>query len=157
MEWATVVGTAMGAVIGMGSTLLAERVRWRRSLGEQERSELRAAYARYLDAATLARDAVSLASRSLALAPEARAEQARPAIQDNAVYARQYELELVAPAEVVTKARAATRALGDYRDVVMAGATYETAECAEARRAFRAARQDIMDAMRTTLDRARGR
>ncbi|MFD9791084.1 hypothetical protein ACFWXK_09040 [Streptomyces sp. NPDC059070] len=126
-------------------------------MGEQERSELRTAYARYLDAATLARDAISLASRSLTAAPEDRAEQARPAIQDNAVYARQYELELVAPAEVVTRARAATRALGDYRDAVMAGATYETPGCAEARRAFRAARQEIMDAMRATLDRGRGR
>ncbi|MBD0741928.1 hypothetical protein [Streptomyces sp. CBMA152] len=91
MEWATVVATAMGALIGMGSTLLAERTRWRRNLGEQERGELRTAYARYLEAATLARDAISLASRSVGLASEERAELARPALQD--VYARHYELE----------------------------------------------------------------
>ncbi|MFK8909858.1 hypothetical protein [Streptomyces sp. YS-3] len=155
MEWATVVGTALGALIGMGSTLFAERVRWRRNLGEHERAELRTAYARYLDAATLARDAISLASRNLGLASGERAGLARSAIQDNVVYARQYELELVAPAEVVTKAREATKALGRYRDVVMGGATYETPECAEARRAFRRAREAIMDAMRVTLDRGR--
>ncbi|GAA0598117.1 hypothetical protein GCM10010394_29610 [Streptomyces crystallinus] len=149
------VGTALGALIGMGGTLFAERARWRRNLGEQERGELRTAYARYLDAATLARDAISLASRNVDLEPGERAELARSAIHDNAVYARQYELELVAPAEVVTKAREATKALGVYRDAVMAGATYETAECAGARRAFRGVRQSTMDAMRVTLDRAR--
>ncbi|MEU6775600.1 hypothetical protein [Streptomyces sp. NPDC046759] len=44
MEWTTLAGTGLGAVVGVGSTLLADRVRWRRETGERDRRERRDVY-----------------------------------------------------------------------------------------------------------------
>ncbi|MFF7748489.1 hypothetical protein ACFZCP_04375 [Streptomyces sp. NPDC007971] len=44
MEWTTLAGTGLGAAVGVGSTLLADRVRWRRETSERTRRERRDAY-----------------------------------------------------------------------------------------------------------------
>ncbi|MEU6259109.1 hypothetical protein [Streptomyces sp. NPDC047043] len=44
MEWTTLAGTGIGAVIGVGSTLLADRVRWRRDAAERNHRERRDIY-----------------------------------------------------------------------------------------------------------------
>ncbi|MEU7304543.1 hypothetical protein AB0950_25760 [Streptomyces sp. NPDC007189] len=44
MEWTTLAATGLGAVVGVGSTLLADRVRWRRETGERDRRERRDLY-----------------------------------------------------------------------------------------------------------------
>ncbi|MGW2519950.1 hypothetical protein ACWC09_23615 [Streptomyces sp. NPDC001617] len=43
VEWTTLAGTGLGALIGVGSTLVADRVRWRRESavrGHQERKDI---------------------------------------------------------------------------------------------------------------------
>ncbi|MFH8581851.1 hypothetical protein [Streptomyces zaomyceticus] len=32
MEWMTLAGTGLGAVLGVGATLLGEQIRWRRTV-----------------------------------------------------------------------------------------------------------------------------
>ncbi|MFJ9816821.1 hypothetical protein ACIRU3_16370 [Streptomyces sp. NPDC101151] len=44
MEWTTLAGTGLGAVVGVGSTLLADRVRRRRETDERARRERRDAH-----------------------------------------------------------------------------------------------------------------
>ncbi|MGW0574612.1 hypothetical protein ACWD25_01300 [Streptomyces sp. NPDC002920] len=44
MEWSTLAATGLGALVGVGSTLLADRVRWRRDLVERTRQERREIY-----------------------------------------------------------------------------------------------------------------
>jgi hypothetical protein len=44
VEWTTLAATGLGAVVGVGSTLLADRVRWRRETGERDRRERRDLY-----------------------------------------------------------------------------------------------------------------
>ncbi len=44
MDWTTLAGTGLGAVVGVGATLLADRVRWRRETGERDRRERRDLY-----------------------------------------------------------------------------------------------------------------
>ncbi|WP_367322265.1 hypothetical protein [Streptomyces sp. HUAS ZL42] len=44
MEWATLAATGLGALVGVGSTLLADRMRWRRDLAERNRQERKAIY-----------------------------------------------------------------------------------------------------------------
>lgn len=44
MDWGTLAGTALGALVGVGSTLLADRVRWRRETTDRGRRERRDIY-----------------------------------------------------------------------------------------------------------------
>lgn len=37
MDWTTLAGTALGTLVGVGSTLLANRARWRRDLADRNR------------------------------------------------------------------------------------------------------------------------
>ncbi|WP_406444204.1 hypothetical protein OHB14_35320 [Streptomyces sp. NBC_01613] len=44
MEWMTLAGTGVGALVGVGSTLLADRARWRPDLAERTRQERKQIY-----------------------------------------------------------------------------------------------------------------
>ncbi|MFI7504232.1 hypothetical protein ACIBVL_38295 [Streptomyces sp. NPDC049687] len=44
MEWTTLAATGLGALVGVGSTLLADRVRWRRERAERTRQERKEIY-----------------------------------------------------------------------------------------------------------------
>ncbi|MCH5674696.1 hypothetical protein [Streptomyces gilvus] len=44
MEWTTLAGTGLGALIGVGSTLLADRVRWRRDAADRDQRDRRDIY-----------------------------------------------------------------------------------------------------------------
>lgn len=153
MEWTALVATLVGALIGVGSTLATDRARWRRETGERDRETLRTVSAQFLEALTEARDTISDASRSGHLPADERAELARAATLTHGVHAKQYQLELLAAPEVGRIARDASYRLLLYRDVVVAGHLRDDPECAEARRAFREARQSLMTAMRTALAR----
>ncbi|MEU1890410.1 hypothetical protein [Streptomyces pristinaespiralis] len=150
MDWTVLLTTGFGAVIGVGSTLLADQVRWRRDTEDRDREALRSAYAQYLEALTAARDAISQASL---IDSGDEPEVARTAFLDHGVYIQQYQLELIAPEQVVGKAKAAAHALAEYRDVVVSGSRRADVECTAARRAFRQSREQLMDAMRQALAR----
>ncbi|MGI5455835.1 hypothetical protein ACQEWB_22170 [Streptomyces sp. CA-249302] len=62
MNWTTLAGTALGALIGVGSTLLADRVRWRRDAGERNRQERRDIYVGCLTKYRLAYEAMHSAA-----------------------------------------------------------------------------------------------
>ncbi|MEV6160331.1 hypothetical protein AB0L71_00100 [Streptomyces sp. NPDC052052] len=153
MDWTALIATLVGAVIGVGSTLTTDRVRWRRDTGERDRETLRTVYAQFLEALTGARDAISDASRSGHLPADERVELARAGILANGVHAKQYQLELLATPEVARFATDAAYQLLLYRDAVVAGHLRDDPECTEARRAFREARQKLMAAMRSALTR----
>ncbi|AWK11427.1 hypothetical protein SSP531S_29000 [Streptomyces spongiicola] len=153
MEWTALVGTVVGAAIGVCSTLVADRVRWRRDTGERDRETLRTVSAQFLEALTGARDAISDASRSGHLPVDERAELARASILAHGVHAKQYQLELVATPEVGRVAGDTAYRLLLYRDAVAAGHLRDDLECATARRAFRDARRELMTAMRSSLAR----
>ncbi|MER6502554.1 hypothetical protein ABT218_25050 [Streptomyces sp. NPDC001455] len=151
MEWTTLVSTVLGAIVGVGSTLLADRVRWRRDVGERDRETLWSSYVQFLEALTHARDVISEASRA---SDSSQQEQVQKALLEHGVHAKQYQVELLAPPQVVLKARDAGYKLALYRDAVVAGARREDPECAEARRVFRAAREELMEAMRLAVVRS---
>ncbi|MFC8914425.1 hypothetical protein ACFT5C_01525 [Streptomyces sp. NPDC057116] len=150
MEWTALISTALGAVIGVGSTLLADRLRWKRDTGERERETLHATYAQFLEALTLARDLISHASRDPTAAEENR-RSVTTALLDHGVHVKQYQLELLAPPQVVAKARDAADKLAAYRDVVAEGGRRDDPACTKARRAFRSSRQELMEAMRAAV------
>ncbi|MFJ5865547.1 hypothetical protein ACIQEY_14170 [Streptomyces parvus] len=151
MEWTALAATVVGAVIGVGSTLVTDRVSWRRDTRERDRETLRTVAAQFLEALTEARDAISDASRSEHLPVAERAQLARAGTSAQGVHAKQYQLELLATPEVAESARDASYRLLLYRDAVVAGHLRDDPECTQARRAFREARQKLMTAMRSSL------
>ncbi|MFE6339002.1 hypothetical protein ACFVOK_38295 [Streptomyces sp. NPDC057798] len=153
MQWTAIVATAIGAVIGVVSTLTADHVRWRRDLSERDRDALRTSYAQYVEALTQARDEITQTSRAPGLTAEERADSVRTVIGRHGVYARQHQLELTAPVKVVRLAINAANELAGYRDSVINGFMREDPECVEARRAYREARYRLIDAMRFSLER----
>ncbi|MGN9760774.1 hypothetical protein [Streptomyces sp. SD31] len=44
MDWTPLAGTALGTLVGVGSTLLADRARWRRDLSDRTRQERKQIY-----------------------------------------------------------------------------------------------------------------
>ncbi|MFJ7077886.1 hypothetical protein [Streptomyces sp. NPDC098781] len=62
MDWTTLAATALGALVGVGSTLFADRVRWRRDLADRTRQERRQIYVTVLTKYRLAYEAMHTAA-----------------------------------------------------------------------------------------------
>ncbi|PKW07782.1 hypothetical protein SAMN05428944_5139 [Streptomyces sp. 1222.5] len=122
MDWTTPVSTLIGALVGVGSTLLSESVRARRDRGNQSHQLRRQLYARYLEALTSTdSDLQLLAVRERAPVAEA---DLRAAWRGHSLLALHYEIGLVAPPPVTGAADTAYRALRAARNaLVAAGAT----------------------------------
>lgn len=54
MDWGTLAGAALGGLLGAGSTIMADRFRWKRDYVTQEHGGRRELYSRYLAALSLA-------------------------------------------------------------------------------------------------------
>lgn len=62
MDWTTLAGTALGALVGVGSTLLADRVRWRRDVADRTRQERKQIYVTVLTKYRVAYEAMHAAA-----------------------------------------------------------------------------------------------
>ncbi|MFD8576643.1 hypothetical protein ACFV1H_15125 [Streptomyces virginiae] len=152
MNWGTQISTVIGAMLGIGATLLADRVRYRReqtSHGQEVRRDL---YVRYLTALN-----ESSASIRLALIKEidsvARYKVILDAFQDSSVLSQRYEINLLAPAPVKEKSDKAYRLLRQWRDLIESnpGLSLSSAEYIEALDRFHQARKELQAAMRAHL------
>ncbi|MEE4545976.1 hypothetical protein V2S66_28905 [Streptomyces sp. V4-01] len=146
MGGTVIFATAVGAIIGVASTLVVDCIRWHRERSERNRTELRVAFTQYLTALTSARDAFS----RIELSPE-RVGRGHISVGEYGVYGAQQQLELVASQAVVDLAGRATLALLDFHDAVAAGNAPETTEYLQAWRAVRETRRALLDSMRTRL------
>ncbi|MGW4303103.1 hypothetical protein ACWEHT_25515 [Streptomyces sp. NPDC004646] len=146
MPWSTLVATAVGTVLGVLATLMADHVRWRRDRSERERDTLRAAFTEYLTALSAARDAFSRTEPS----PEA-VGKGHVALGEHGVYAAQHQLELVARRILVDKAGRATLAVLDFHDAVVAGHASGSPEYVSAWRTARRTRAALITEMRKVL------
>lgn len=146
MQWPTLVATAVGTVLGVLATLVADHVRWRRDRAERDRDTLRTAFTEYLTSLSAARDAFSRTEPS----PE-RVGKGHVAIGDHGVYAAQHQLELVAQEALVAKAGRATLCVLDFHDAVVAGHATSSQEYVDAWRAARLARAALIEEMREAL------
>lgn len=154
MEWAAVIATALGAVVGVLSSAASDRLRWRRDVSEKERESLRTIYAEFLDAVTRARNTISHAAHNSHDSIEDRSRAARGALTDAGVYEKQYRLELSAPPNVLPLAGDVLAALLALRDVVRHGVSPRDAEYNEAWVKLRDARTAVLGAMRESLKRS---
>ncbi|MFZ3569921.1 hypothetical protein ACOKM5_23225 [Streptomyces sp. BH097] len=148
MQWSTLAATAVGTVLGVLATLLADHVRWRRDRSERDRDTLRAAFTAYLTALSTAKDAFSRAETS----PE-RVGKGHVAIAEHGVYAAQQQLELVAQRAIVDRAASATLSVLDFHDAVAAGHAPNSSEYVNAWRSARQTRAALTEEMRKVLQR----
>ena len=99
MDWGPLLGTALGAVVGVGSTLVSDRVRWRRDRTARQRDMKRQLYGEYLAALMRTRNQLKdIASSSLAT--EDRALKAGEAFREGGAYELRYQMSITAPAIV---------------------------------------------------------
>ncbi|MEU5973272.1 hypothetical protein [Streptomyces sp. NPDC047315] len=152
MEWASLVGTGLGAVLGVGATLVGEHVRRRhtaRDTGLQDRRNL---YADCLVAFRTAHEAMRSAADEDHPDAQLRAARIRQAFLDSGCDGARERLALTAPREVTSAIDAAYVTLRGIREVLASGATVPTPEYQAARQAHR----ETTDAARAVLRRDLG-
>ncbi|ARZ72181.1 hypothetical protein M1P56_14950 [Streptomyces sp. HU2014] len=126
MDWTAPVGTALGGLIGVVSTLVAHRAQWRKEARKQEREELRTACVQFLSAVTQAREQIFRASRESRA--EERAGRAQDALAEHEVFPARIQLHLAAPPELADLSRESVHLLIAYRDAVVNGEPHQEAE-----------------------------
>ncbi|GGU70890.1 hypothetical protein GCM10010211_40750 [Streptomyces albospinus] len=156
MNWGSLASTLLGALIGIASTLTADRVRARRSRDESDQVARRQLYGEYLAALARTRNHLRIAARSAETPAAERARMAGEAFRDGNAYELRYQVAMVAPAEVVDASTAAFRALRDVRDVVESGSLHREESYLELRDRWEERFAELRAAMRDDVQRNGG-
>ncbi|WP_327429081.1 hypothetical protein [Streptomyces sp. NBC_01236] len=96
MDWGTLAGTTLGAVLGV-RTLLGERSRWRRENTSHERAAKQQLYGEYLAALWLTRHGLRELKRSIGLSREERIQQAGEILGSANAFQLLYQIHIMAP------------------------------------------------------------
>ncbi|WP_405654034.1 hypothetical protein [Streptomyces sp. NBC_00019] len=149
MSWTPLVAAIVGAVIAMGSTLLAERRRTQREDAAEWRRTRQSLYSKFLAAHAQAGSDL----RNIASTPDLelgeRYRQARAAY--TLCYVSRHELEILAPDSVVRPAYECSRSVRAMRDAVSTGATLDTPDFTELTNQYLHFRLQTTVAMRSDL------
>jgi hypothetical protein len=124
-QWIAVLGTALGAVIGLGSAFVNDRVRWKR---EQLRDRLgvrRELYSAYIAALTEIHESMRAISRDEQLTTIDRVNAVHEAFHAGGPYRLRYQIGVIADQEVLDSAEAAFQQMRDIRDILAAGGHIE--------------------------------
>ncbi|MFI6626454.1 hypothetical protein [Streptomyces sp. NPDC050528] len=152
MDWGTLLGTIVGAALGIGSTMLADHTRYRREQANRVHDNLRDLYSTYLAALNDS----SSALRVIILRESdttARYQAALDAFRDASVLTQRYGIALQAPPAVQENSDRAYRLLRQWRDLLNTHPDLSTTspEYLEGLERFHQARKDLQVAMRASL------
>ncbi|MEU1330168.1 hypothetical protein [Streptomyces sp. NPDC005865] len=150
MEWISPVSTALGAAIGIGSTLVTDRLRWRRERAGQSLDVRRQLYAEYTAALSRTRTALDECVHDH-MSVEERPQRVRELFLAPGAYELRHQLAITAPHEVVEAARTAFVVLRDTRDLLMGGTTVDSPAYRELEDEFDAAVGELRTLMRRDL------
>ncbi|MFF8592552.1 hypothetical protein ACF061_14090 [Streptomyces sp. NPDC015220] len=150
MEWLSLASTALGAVIGVGSTLIADRLSWRRERAGQSFDVRRQLYADYTAALSRMRTALNEAAQAN-LPTQERPGRLRELFLAPGAYEIRHQLAITAPQAVVEAARTAFVVLRETRDLLIDGAAVESPAYTELESRFDAAVADLRKVMRRDL------
>ncbi|MFD9004064.1 hypothetical protein ACFV0T_24385 [Streptomyces sp. NPDC059582] len=150
MDWLAPMNTLTGAAIGVGSTLLADRLRWRRDRAALNQDTRRQAYAAFMGALSDAYTRLHEIARDDHPAEEAR-RAAHEVFVSSKVYPLRYELALIAPWEVMDPTNQAFWKIRDLRDLVSTGVTTRDPDFRRQTRDYLAATEEAQVAMRRDL------
>ncbi|MFI6013301.1 hypothetical protein ACIBAG_31560 [Streptomyces sp. NPDC051243] len=121
MSWITLLSTVLGALVGLGSVLLSDRIRWRRERDDRRLDTQREIYVAYLTSLHQATQAMRMVSLGDHQAGVSRDLAARAAFRDAALVQTREHIVLTAPEPVVQAADAAFRSLRTLRDRIAQG------------------------------------
>jgi hypothetical protein len=152
VDWGTLIGTALGAVVGVGSTVLAERSRWKREFATRELSVRRQLYGDYLAALSRTRNELRGLARSPSVAAGERARLAGESFRSGGAYELRYQMAITAPEPVAEPSERALRALRDLHDRLEAGDIHTDESWVECHEAFTTAMTALQAAMRADLE-----
>ncbi|MFD7234948.1 hypothetical protein ACFWAT_06520 [Streptomyces syringium] len=150
MDWTAPVSAAVGGLLAVIATYLADRTRWRREERVRAREQKHVLYAEFLTALFGAREQIFAASRWPRRASERKA-LAGTAVREHEVYARRYRMELTASQQVRECTQVTLMALLAYRNEVASGTRWNDPRCEAQREQFRACQQRLLQAMREDL------
>ncbi|WP_277441666.1 hypothetical protein [Streptomyces sp. SPB162] len=135
MEWTTLVGTGLGAVLGVGSTLLGEHVRWRRTIRDNRLQDRRNLYVDCLVALRRAHEAMRLAADEEHTSPQVKAARIRQLFQASGCDEARERLILTATDAVMSAIDASYHSLRDVREILASGSSLTSASYQTARQA----------------------
>lgn len=154
-QWIAVLGTALGAVIGIGAAFINDRVRWRR---EQDRDRLgvrRELYSSYIAALTEIHESMRAVSGRDGLTSVERRDAIRDVFHDGGLYQLRYQIGVLADQQVLDASEAAFQQMRDIRDTFAAGGRISDPQYQEQRTAWGAVLRTLQHAMRDELGSAR--
>jgi hypothetical protein len=121
MDWSLMVSTFLGAVIGVGSTLLADRARSRRDADAKDLDALRALYTEFLGTLNRTSEALFSVAAGRVAKGTSRDAAAHEAFQRFEVYTVRERLIATGTESVILAGDVAFHRLRDLRDTVADG------------------------------------
>jgi hypothetical protein len=150
-QWIAVLGTALGAVIGIGSAFISDRARWRREQDRDRAGVRRELYASYIAALTETHESMRAVSGRDGPAGAGRAEAIRAVFHDGGLYQLRYQIGVIADQQVLDAAEAAFQQMRDIRDAFAAGARIGDEQYQSLRMDWGALLRTLQHAMREEL------
>ncbi|WP_326615572.1 hypothetical protein OHA57_08060 [Streptomyces anulatus] len=162
MDWLPLASAALGGLIGAGSTLTADRIRWRRDITEraaerqraeqaQQRTTRHEIYAEYLTALSRLRNGLRESAHDSTTLPADKAAQIQAVFLESGAYELRFRIQLVAPAAVVQHTEGAYKSLRRLRMAIEDGASFEDIEYLERRDHYHDQLTQLKEALRNDL------
>jgi hypothetical protein len=151
MDWLAPINTLIGAGIGVGSTLLADRFRWHRERVRVNEEARRRIYSAFMGALSETYQTLYEITRDGNSRDEPRATAAYDAFRAGNLYPLRYQLVLIAPRDVVEPTNQAFWKVRTLRDLVATGATVDQKEFRQLLDEYIAAAEEAQVAMRKDL------
>jgi hypothetical protein len=149
-SWFTLLGTALGGLIGILSTLLTERGRFKREIVKLDREARRQLYADFLTADAAAHETMRAQTYSKSNDSSIRV-RVNDAFAESQLYPARWKMTVLAPSEVVERSDNAFRELRDIRDVLADGHSIKSPAYKDAHFAHANALRALRDNMRGDL------
>ncbi|MGW2283628.1 hypothetical protein [Streptomyces phaeochromogenes] len=151
MDWIAPVSTIGGAIVGVGSALLAERLRWRREGNQQWAQQRRTVYQEFVMASSRAHAQMRASSLKAGLTDRERFSEIHEAIDSSQLWQQRQALSLTAPSHIVVLASEVTRALEAIRDQLIEVPSITEDRFLHLRAVYWLKNADLREAMRLDL------
>ncbi|WP_162929362.1 hypothetical protein [Streptomyces sp. YIM 130001] len=138
--------------LGATTTLVADRLRWRRESRERHEVSKKSSYTSYLIALAAWRNGLRETAYNPGLAAEDRRAHARQALVDSQAYERRMEMLITASKDVVRESEATYKALRNMKDPIADGLLQDHPEYRTLVASFEARLQRLRASMRADLN-----
>lgn len=145
------MGTIGGAIVGVSSALLAERLRWRRERDQHWIQQRRAVYQEFVVASSRAHSQMRASALRAGLSERERFSEIHQAIDSSQLWQQRQALSLTAPRHIVALAAEVTQALEAIRDLLIEDPCITGDRFLHLRAMYWLKNADLREAMRSDL------